>query len=80
MTDHAHTLLILTDAESRLIRAALEAHLRAEMDKPADTSVAPSDAADALMQPLEAFYRGITRGTEKLAAEFAERQRAKRPR
>lgn len=57
-----HTLLILTDSESRLIRAALERD-------------AKSHGAEL---PTAAFNRGIQRGTEKLKADFAARQKAKK--
>ncbi len=66
MTDHAHTLLILTDAESRIIREQLN-------PQPGRTN-----SAEHQQQAFAAFNRGITRGTEKMAAEFAERQKAKR--
>lgn len=64
MTDHAHTLLILTGEESRLIRKGL-------LDS---SSVADARAA------REAYDRGITRGTERLAAEFSEEQRKRKAR
>ena len=70
MTDHAHTLLILTGEESRIMREFLTWHAQ-NMNPYAD------DGSRAV-QCLIAFNRGITRGTEKIAAEFAERQRAKK--
>jgi Arc/MetJ-type ribon-helix-helix transcriptional regulator len=69
MTDHAHTLLILTDAESRVVRRALE--LLAQESRAGLTR----EKAEA---PFQAFNRGITRGTERMAAEFAAAQKAKR--
>lgn len=72
------TTLILTDADSRLIRVALEANIRAEMEKPVDTGVSPVDAADALMRPLEAYYRGIQRATDRIKAEFDAEQKARK--
>jgi hypothetical protein len=62
-----HTVVILTDAESRLIRDALELEVElAEYDRPKPA------------QALLAFNRGIARGTAKLAEEFAAEQKAKR--
>lgn len=61
-----HTLLILTDAESRLIRDTLEAagSARGEMTS-ADRAVI-------------AFNAGIQRGTDRIKAEFdAEQKRRK---
>jgi len=66
MTDHARTLLILTDAESRLIREQLN-------PQPGRTN-----SAGHQQQAFAAFNRGIIRGTEKMAAEFAAAQKAKR--
>ncbi len=68
MTDHAHTLLILTDAESRLIREQLN-------PQPGRTN-----SAEHQQQAFAAFNRGITRGTERLAAEFSEEQRKRKAR
>jgi hypothetical protein len=58
------TTLILTDAESRLIRQLLE------------TFAAPSNRPEA--RALAAFNRGVQRGTDKIKAEFDEIQKAKR--
>lgn len=52
-TGQGHTLLILTDAESRLLRGALTAY----------------STVGGGRQPLEAFNRGIQRGTEKMSEE-----------
>jgi hypothetical protein len=58
-----NTLLILTDDESRLIRAVLG-------------SRGPGD--EARLQAEAALHRGIARGTAKLTEEFkAEQQRKK---
>lgn len=62
-----HTLLVLTDAESRLIRQLLE--LEAELAEGDSERPIPCAA-------LRAFNRGIQRGTERMAAEF--KQRAKK--
>lgn len=57
-----NTLVILTDAESRLIREALcEQH-----DQTSDGAA------------IDAFNRGVIRGTERIQAEFAELQKAKK--
>jgi hypothetical protein len=58
----ANTLVILTAAESQLLREALD-------------PVAMQDDRDAA---LEAFNAGIQRGTAHLNAEFADLQRAKK--
>ncbi len=56
-----HTLLILTDAESREFKADLE-------------------KAVGLVSPrvMAIFHAGVLRGTERLAAEFAAGQKAKK--
>jgi hypothetical protein len=58
-----HTVLILTDAESRLMRAVLN-------------SAGPGEAAR--VQAAQAFNAGIHRGTERIKAEFDAEQKAKR--
>lgn len=58
MSTVGSTLLILTDAESRLIRRVLEGD---------------ESAVGLLWSASEAFNRGIKRGTERLAEEFKER-------
>jgi hypothetical protein len=58
-----NTLLILTDAESRLIRTALE------REEKSDGS--PSG-------PLCAFNRGVQRGTDRIKAEFDAEQKARK--
>jgi hypothetical protein len=57
-----HTCLILTDAESRLIREAFE----------------PSAVQDEREEALDAFNRGIQRATDRIAAEFAAEQKARK--
>lgn len=58
-----NTLLILTDAESRLIREFLT--------KASFTSLEATAAHSS-------FNNGIQRGTERMAAEFKDEQRAKK--
>lgn len=62
-TGDGSTLLVLTDAESRLIRKVLD-H--------------PGLIVEPETGPLQAYNRGITRGTALLAREFAEKQQAKK--
>lgn len=57
-----HTVVVLTDAESRLLRELL-----------CDLHDQTSDGSG-----IDAFNRGIARGTAKLAEEFAAGQKAKR--
>lgn len=57
-----NTLVILTDAESRLIRLALIEH----HDQTSEG------------EPLDSFNRGIARGTARMAEEFKAEQRAKK--
>lgn len=54
-----HTLLILTDSESRLIR-----------------SVLAEDSGVRVVAAMTAFNRGVKRGTERLKADSAARQKA----
>ena len=60
-----HTVLILTQEESKLLRELLTPG--------ADVLCAGTNA-----QGLAAFNRGIQRGTDKLKAEFDAEQKAKR--
>jgi hypothetical protein len=68
VTDHAHTLLILTDAESRLIREHLH-NLEQFTNDPYSRCATELTAA---------FNRGIVRGTERMQAEFSEQQRKRK--
>lgn len=61
-----HTLLILTDAESRLLRAVLET---------LDASFAQQPKC---AEALAAFNAGIARGTAKIQEEFDQLQRDKK--
>jgi hypothetical protein len=61
-----HTCLILTDAESRLIRGQLA-------PEPGQTN-----SETHQREALAAFSRGIVRGTARVQEEFNERQKAKR--
>lgn len=61
-----YTLLILTDAESRLLREVLEHNERI---------LWPSDARK---DALKAYRAGIARGTAKLAEEFKGEQARKK--
>lgn len=65
MTDlpHGLTMLLLTDAESRTLRKLLENS---------------GDDANNGGQAYAAFNRGITRGTERMAADFKARADAKK--
>lgn len=56
-----HTILVLTDAESRLLRATL-------------TNYEKERGRAAGVNALDAFSRGIQRGTERMAAEFKAEQ------
>lgn len=57
-----HTVLILTDAESRLVRAAVAAYCAYSDDT----------------VPLHAFNQGIQRGTARIKAEFDDEQRKRK--
>lgn len=61
-----HTVLILTDAESRLIREQLDGN-------PGRTN---SDAHRSAA--FAAWNRGVQRGTEKVKAEFEAEQKARK--
>lgn len=56
-----YTILVLTDAESRLLRSHLVNY------SPTTADVVAAQAA---------FSRGIARGTERMAAEFKDEQKA----
>lgn len=64
-----HTLLILTDAESRLIRHALENLVR-------EGRVGVT--REQLYVPLKAFRDGIQRATERMAEESKAEWKARR--
>jgi hypothetical protein len=66
MSGEGNTFLVLTDAESRLIRAQLD-------PQPGQTNSAQHQQA-----ALAAYNRGVVRGTARIKAEFDERQKAKR--
>lgn len=61
-----HTVLILTDAESRLIRRQL-------FPEPGATNSAGHGA-----EACDAFNRGIQRGTDRIATEFKAEQQARK--
>lgn len=67
-----HTLLILTDAESRCIRTLLQRRVeRAEQEE-------PSREADHARSALRDFNRGIQRGTDKMAEESKAEWKARK--
>jgi hypothetical protein len=68
--DHATSLLVLTGEESALIRKVLQ--YEAEVVRSSGAEESERYAA------LLVFNRGMSRGTERLAAEFAERMKAKK--
>lgn len=61
--DNATSLLVLTGEESALIRKVL---------------ANSGEDANSGGKAMAAFNRGMLRGTERLAAEFAEKRRAKK--
>ncbi len=67
-----HTLLILTDAESQLIREVLD------MADTIEDEMGGNESSLKAFRAQRAFRDGIARGTAKLQEEFAELQKAKR--
>lgn len=66
-TGEGNTVVILTDKESARIREALT------WIEKANGRTSGADGG-----PLDAFNRGIARGTERVKAEFAELQKARK--
>lgn len=60
------TALLLTDAESRLIRAQL------------DPQPGQTNSEQHQREALAAYNRGIQRATERIQAEFVEEQKARK--
>jgi hypothetical protein len=62
-----HTCLILTDAESRLIRRVL-----------ADAIAQADSLTDGPVQATVAYNRGIQRATDRIAAEFNDEMKRRK--